>query len=168
MLPPDFVAIDPGKHACGVAVFIGGTLRGAYYPQTRGGPTRVGIWVGTGTAVLLALKEAGYPAGKLGLVCEVPKARESRTDAADDLLDLTGVLGVIAPHFNSILWDPRPEEWKGQVPKEVCHRRLEGYLTSAEKFCRDQTLNSVSKSLRHNALDAIALGVEYLKKNRFR
>jgi hypothetical protein len=168
-LPDDFVAVDPGKHACGVAVFIGGTLRGAYYPRTMGNWGRVEQWRQTANAVLLDLRTAGYQVRDLALVCEVPKARKERTDAADDLLDLTGVLGALVGSFRIVLWDPRPEEWKGQVPKEVTHRRLEKiYLTDAEKFCRDQTLRAVPPSLRHNALDAIALGVEYLRREGFR
>lgn len=163
----DFVAVDPGKHACGVAVFYDGKLYGAYYPMAPRMGSRVEQWVQTANAVYLQLKKSQAYTSDLGLVCEVPKARKERTDAADDLLDLTGVLGALAPRFRAVLWDPRPEEWKGQIPKDVTHKRLETRLSPAERFRLDATLKAVAPSVRHNALDAVALGVEYvLRKSR--
>jgi len=55
-----------------------------------------------------------------------------------------------------------PKEWKGQVPKDIFLKRIEGRLTEQESIILDS--KKFSQSKRHNVVDAIGLGLYYLKR----
>lgn len=50
-----------------------------------------------------------------------------------------------------------PHEWKGQMPKDVSHRRIEAKLTKQEK--RVLGMLPSAKTVRHNGLDAVGIGL---------
>ena len=50
-----------------------------------------------------------------------------------------------------------PDGWKGQMPKDVCHRRIDRRLTDEETRVKE-TLPK-AKTVRHNGLDAIGIGL---------
>lgn len=52
-----------------------------------------------------------------------------------------------------------PEQWKGQLPKEVTMERGLYALTVAEKELILRSLEGVAKSLHNNVWDAIAMGL---------
>jgi hypothetical protein len=59
---------------------------------------------------------------------------------------------------------PRPEyvepaEWKGQVGKDVCHARAWARLSERERSRVDAAVRGLSPGVRHNVLDAVALGL---------
>lgn len=50
-----------------------------------------------------------------------------------------------------------PRTWKGQVPKDVHHRRIVAKLTPTEAALVASRLTRVSESKQHNVLDAVGL-----------
>lgn len=50
-----------------------------------------------------------------------------------------------------------PSAWKGQVPKDVHHRRIVAKLSPAEASRVASRLERVAESKRHNVLDAVGL-----------
>lgn len=53
----------------------------------------------------------------------------------------------------------KPAEWKGQLPKDVCHARMWAALTPDEAEVVHASLKGVAPKKRHNVLDAIAFGL---------
>lgn len=101
------------------------------------------------------------------LVYEKPQIYENYGDSGvdtDDVVQLAyvnGALGALldAPETVGLF----PREWKGQVPKEVSHRRAKAALDDPELEVIDR-LERYTKHLRHNALDAVALGLYFCKR----
>ncbi len=52
-----------------------------------------------------------------------------------------------------------PAEWKGQVPKPVHHARIWAKLSPEEQDVVGRCLKGVPAGQRHNALDAVGLGL---------
>lgn len=92
------------------------------------------------------------------LVCEKPRAYPGQAAKGDpnDLIDLSQTVGACLASCNAS-FTVYPSDWKGQLPKEVHHARLQKHpLWSARAgLC----VGLVSAGLRHNVLDAIGIGV---------
>jgi hypothetical protein len=83
----------------------------------------------------------------------------------NDLLELSGVVGAITTMWpEAILVGVKPREWKGQVDPDVMLRRIEGKLWEKEKG----RVKECPKSLRHNVIDAIGLGMWWCAKKGLR
>lgn len=134
------LAIDPGN-VTGWAVFNG--------PQDQ------------------TLKGCGYgpPAALVGfrpdvLVIERPQVYDARHSKGDpnDLITLAITVGRLIERMDATtVLTPLPREWKKQLPKDICHKRALAVLSPDER----RLLVS-----DHNALDAVALGLWYLKRWR--
>jgi hypothetical protein len=140
------VAIDPGKHASGWAVFWDGKLWACGF--------------GNDADPILDVTE-----GIVDLVVlEVPRVYDRKRWKGDpnDLIDISvagGILvGALRPETVKLV---RPQDWKGQTPKGVQADRTLAKLTKAEA----ERLNGVaSKSKLHNVIDAIGIGLWELKR----
>lgn len=95
-----------------------------------------------------ASQVALVPRGDI-LVIERMVVRSSRMDAANDLTDITFLTGWLASLFPRYIMYT-PEQWKGQMKKEVVHTRLARLITLPE-------------GLDHNALDAVGIGLFHLR-----
>jgi hypothetical protein len=163
-----FASIDPGKHACGVAVWSGGNLIWASWVKNpfakTHGKERVERWRDMGKMVAVHLQKWGRYG--VGLILEIPQVYSGERDEdKNDLLDLAGVQGAIvgATGFD-VEWSPVPREWKGQLPKEISVKRVEAKLSSEEKA----RIEWPAKSYRHNVYDAIHLGIVFLEREGLR
>jgi hypothetical protein len=92
-----------------------------------------------------------------------PGQRGARADAvANDLIDLTAVscllAGSLHPREISFL---TPQEWKGNVPKEVMQRRIEKALSGPELALLEAACKGVG-ALAHNLWDAVGIGLKHL------
>lgn len=130
------VAVDPGVHASGLAVFTDGLLSAAYY---TGDPT-VLDWVPADAKVIV----------------ELPQVYRHGKGDPNDLVDLAFAAGRITRRFELVA-TTRPGQWKGQTPKAVHHARVRKALLPAEEdvLARAQ----VARAKAHNVLDAVALGL---------
>jgi hypothetical protein len=166
------LAIDPGLHGCGATFGIRGTIKRAAY--VRGNPdTKASIpdlWYEMAAAVLAWDQDNNFEHQKslsTELVIECPQVYKAshqrggkeKTDP-QDIVNLAGCVGAIVALLTGY-YSPRiylPREWKGQVPKEICHARAIKALTPDELVIVNA--GCTPKSLAHNVLDSVAM---YLK-----
>lgn len=101
------------------------------------------------------------------LVIEVPQVYPGGRGKGNpnDLIDLSCVAGGVMALAGGRVTYYLPAQWKGQVPKEICHARMFEALTDVEKtaikLCRPA-------GLMHNVYDAVALGLAHLRKKGLR
>lgn len=137
------VAVDPGVHECGAALFVDRELRQALLVPATDAPLRI------------------LQAGAVQCVCEKPQVYYGRGKGrAADLVDLSIAAGRMTALYPTqyVL----PAQWKGQVPKDVHHARVRKALDRQEIITLDLALAPVPEGKRHNVLDAVALGLRHL------
>jgi hypothetical protein len=104
------------------------------------------------------------PSAKDAIV-ELPRIypKERKVDP-NDLINLAAVAGA----FSCKAWQSAtfvtPRDWKGTVPKELCHKRAIKALGTGELSILNEALRETPESLAHNLLDAVAIGVYWSKK----
>lgn len=129
------LAVDPGKRT-GFALFESTTL-------VRCGTVK--------SSDLHMLPDADE------LVIEVPRSRR-RHPRPNDVLDLALLAGKIVGRYPKSALTVAPEKWKGQLPKDVCWKRVRACLWPDELQIVDAPLTP----LDHNARDAIGIGLWHL------
>jgi len=157
------LTVDPGVHACGVAYFTDGKLNAATYlcasnkaPLTISAPylaARISLWVG--------LAGRSRPSE---VVIELPQVYRRTLSKGDpnDLINLAVVCGAIAAQFPNVRF-VRPAEWGKQIPKAIKNTRALAMLSDEEK---SRIEYPKAKSLSHNVLDAVAIGLWALKRKK--
>lgn len=138
-----FYAIDPGVRHCGVAHFKSGTLIWAKLIKGVSDPCPL-CWVGMADSVLRECSDGTR-------VVEFPRAYVGAKAGGDydDLLNLAAVIGALRP--TRIV---RPDEWKGQMKKDLCNKRVVERLEGCE---RERIVGA--GALTHNVLDAVGVGL---------
>jgi hypothetical protein len=134
------LAIDPGVHRFGVALFEGLRLVRA-------------CWVG---------HEMLPPVfGIHDVVIEMPRiypGSGQRKGDLNDLLDLAASVGYVEGLYREARQSRIfPAQWKGQVPKKIMNARVLARLDAAERRC----IESVGAK-DHNTIDAIGIGLHHL------
>lgn len=152
------MAADPGLRGCGVAVFDDARLIWAGYARSAERTVRgPAAW----QAAALAVVEC-YPLGLDVLVVEYPQIY--RGMYAADLVEITGVVGAVVGQYEGRCQEVvgyLPRDWTMGVPKEVRHARLEKDLSEEEWAAIED-----AGALTHNVLDAVGIGLFYLKGKR--
>ncbi len=158
------LAIDPGIRGCGVAVFDGGWLVHADYVVN---PCR------EGNRAAEAASMASWVHGSLwgrfdvtALALEWPRVYATRIASGaspgdpNDLLGLAAVsAGIAALYAPAAATSYCPSEWKGQMPKDVCQKRINARLNSRE-LAFVMAVKPAGK--RHNTWDAVGIGLHHL------
>lgn len=157
--PAPLLACDPGfakSNATGCACFFDGKLvaAGAISPKADKLVDRL-------EEVVRWMGEISF-APHATLVIELPKIYPGPQQKGDpdDVVLLATLAGMIAgrvPHGELRL--PRPQEWKGNVPKDVMLKRIEGRLEPAEKAVLE-----AAKGKRDAILDACGIGMWALQR----
>lgn len=141
------VAIDPGKHASGVAVL---SLSGRF------------LWAGMATEK----SQIEYKVIAPSLVIEVPQvyARARSKGNPNDLIDVAFAAGCWSGMWpNAELEVVRPAAWKGNVPKAIHQARVLSAMGDATVPLHEFALR-VKAALRHNVFDAACLA--WWKRNK--
>lgn len=130
------LCVDPGKHRCGVARF-----------------TRWGVLV----SAWLALPDPVTPwdVGEVAIV-EVPQVYQRGKGDPGDLVAIAFAGGRVTALFHNVK-KVTPAQWKGQTPKAIHHARVRAALDPTEEKIVEAI--DCPASLRHNVLDAIAMGL---------
>jgi hypothetical protein len=133
--------VDPGKWALGISIWENGRFTFGDYFQ--------------GNRCEMALAVARHNPELV--VCEIPLVYPGRAAKGNDPNDLiqVAISAGAAMSACSRAVSVTPSEWKGQLPKEVHHARIDGELTLPMRMA----LRKVAPDKRHNLLDAIALGL---------
>jgi len=147
-------AIDPGATS-GYAqfaegkLFAAGTFSGEAFPE---------VW------------HRGYAQT---LVLEVPRIYPSGGKGdPNDIIQLAMRVGEIRGHYvrtaSARIVEVFPRTWKGNVPKEIHHARVLAQLGDQERAVLAPHARRVTKTnphgLDHNMLDAVGLGLWFLKR----
>jgi hypothetical protein len=139
--------IDPGKHRCGVALFVDSALEWA-------------DWVPSGDVPGLVVREAPDV-----VLMENPKDYARFAVAHKDLDSLRAVLASASKAAKKVgarVEKVSPSEWKGNVPKPVHHNRVMQALDARERALME-TFGAVGSTKYeaggHNTWDAVALGM---------
>lgn len=151
------VAIDPGFGGTGIAAF-----------DDAGQLLAVKLLVPPGTdhdfAARLRDAAAAVPNVKgADVIVEFPQTYDGRSAKGDtdDLLKLAALIGAYvtaAGLSTSRISFVLPPEWKGNVPKDIHHKRIRGDLTQKELAVLDRYGQTIPASLMHNVMDAVGLG----------
>jgi hypothetical protein len=111
----------------------------------------------------------GHPPyeGVLHLVIEVPQIYPGKGHVRpQDLVTLAFLAGRLAG-CSGVL-DTRycfPHEWKGTLPKEICHARVMKKLSTEEREVIGASEKIISAGLMHNVLDAVGIGLYAWRKS---
>lgn len=116
-----------------------------------------------GALVRCGVGDPPWTAHLLGAVIEKPQVYRAAKSKGDpnDLITLAIRVGryVEKLAMRGIACNlVTPVEWKGQVPKEIHHRRVLGVLSLNETEIVQSAYKGMPVSIRHNMLDAIGLG----------
>ncbi len=151
-------ALDPGMRACGTAVFVEGTLVAAGLVRNAVVKDRGQVcWRGMAEAVVGWFERWSLDV----FVTEYQQTYATRYQVGnqDDIIQLACTTGAIC---HAVAAKERveylPRQWKQQVPKDVMCARIESKLTAAEIA----TFEPMPKTLRHNAVDSVGIGLFYL------
>ena len=105
-------------------------------------------------------------ADQLVIVLEEPQVRRD-TPRPDDLIKLAMVVGAKmaqAARFKDVEFIRcKPRSWKGSVPKDIHNHRTLALLSPKESAIVSQVF---PEGLRHNAIDAVGLGLWALKRRK--
>lgn len=160
---PVLIAVDPGIHHLGVAVFVEGKLAHATLVLGQGGASNPLLEVCRPLRKLLT--DMGL-ISTLGVtsVLEVPQIyqtaqQKGRQSDIAKLLFTAGAVGMILGELGSLLCT-EPHPWKGNLPKEVTASRAKAKLSAEE-------LATIEWPEDHNVWDGIALGMWRLSRLEF-
>jgi len=166
------VSIDPGRNL-GFAVFVycgpfmleghphGWVLRDAGLVtntatdiNTQARETRAEVH----SKVLRLLRDSGFHPGQPPLsVCELMEWRpDDRRSNAQDLIRVATIGAAVAGMLSPEPAFVTPNEWKGQVPKEIMGSRI---LHSLQWDEANRAGKDIPTNLRHNVIDAVGIGL---------
>lgn len=162
------LSIDPSVRAAGIAIFDRNKL---VYTNVLRPSAVVQTMQGVSDVMDLAQeaweKTMGVSFSPETLVVELPQIYQQAQLKGDpnDLIPLAIMAGRLWERFkpkNMML--PLPKEWKGQRPKDVVTAATLSKLCKREIEIFNDDLIRVPNGLRHNAMDAIGLGLWSLKR----
>lgn len=157
-------AVDPGLRSCGLALFDGGELVGAELVVHRNGngPSQ---WRGMGEAVSDAIRELGgrrRPTDEL--VIEYMQTRRGRSDAHDDLIQLSQVSGVIYALGPRQIYHAPANTWTKGHTKEKNHPRIKRRLSNLEQATLEECLSCFPAGSWKEIIDAVGIGLWHLRR----
>ena len=168
------LAFDPGLCCSGLAVFKDGRLVDTLLASTPTGQRDAAGAVEMLQEIRRVLKPGEFAPGlePFWFIYERQQVyRKGRGENVnpDDLLQLAYVNGATAALVALDYYDPDPvgylpREWKGQVPKDKHHPRIMASLTDGEREKAEADLGRYTAHLRHNAIDAIGIGLRWLRR----
>ena len=148
------VAIDPGVRKGGIAIYVNGVL---VHACTVHGKTPQD-WVDQTIAEVLRLQVDGP--WSITWVIEKMVHRDQADQKFEDLerveasvYRLVDVIRSRSPLRGKVV-RLKPEKWKRQVPKPICHKRTRDILHAEEK--------ATIQDQGHDALDAVGMGLVYV------
>ena len=149
-------SLDPGKWKMGLAISTDGALAAAGAVRVEP-PWTVHRAV---MAVLDSVERAGF--APTTWTIEEPRVYRGRGEAAqkEDVKALQGVARRLKKELVPLGTTVRlyaPHAWKGNVPKDVHHRRIAKYLNRRETLLLQQDFRGEGGDARLDVWDAVAL-----------
>lgn len=153
------LAVDPGVRGCGASIWWPDKgLHVACYVANLPPTSSTNAYWSMADAALERLGHHKFSE----VAIEFPQTYRGRAAKGDanDLLQVAAVVGALCARFGrqSKITLYRPAEWKGQTPKSISASRTLSKLSEEEKA----RIRMPAKSLQHNVLDAIGIGLKHL------
>lgn len=151
----ELLALDPGVHACGFAYWREVDL-------ITCGVAHVDHDLGMVQGAQLLYSQIAHATRKQTfkhVAIERMRIYEkfSRRGDQNDLLDIAFVSGLLVDKLAigaTVVYRPTAHEWKGTLPKALLEERVRTVLPQV-----DSMVLEVPKGLRHNAFDAVGIGL---------
>jgi hypothetical protein len=142
----------------GVAVWKGKSLYRAFLARNTEKTARgLGAWLAMAHVINSKLPEATHD---VLIVSEIPQVYKG-SGVAEDLIELAGIVGACSGIFAGTEGCSYvPKEWKGQTPKAIHNKRVMAKLGTEETRAIEKT----PPALLHNVIDAIGIGLFYLRR----
>ena len=165
------ISIDPGYRYCGVAIFNKGVLEQADLVEARHHEVEGAQFANTAQAVweFLETKTGKDALKKADLAIEYPQQYTYSPAPREAVQRLVGTVGAILSKVQSEtgglsvrVSTYKPQEWKGQVPKDIMSGRILARLTEEEIG----QIPRMAKAKLHNVMDSIGVGLYHLKRLR--
>jgi hypothetical protein len=144
------IAIDPGVKISGWALFASdgrldscGVARSKSTDDARAAEQQAGQ-IPTAAVAVVELMH--------------PRGDDTRSRTAE-ILRVQWVGGFLAGRLGLVARAAPPHEWKGSVPKHIHHPRILARLDDGELRVMDSHLSGLSSKVKHNAIDAIGIGL---------
>lgn len=161
------ITFDPSVVCPGIAVFDGvGKLRYASLLQQDKRAqldTRLHdqqLWIEDKVSMVERWVASGILSGYKEAVTEFPIVRRQEAYKGNDMLLTAASAGLFLGVCKAQrVITVKPGAWKGQVPKEEMCRRILDILTEEERALFERCMIGKLKSLHHNAIDAIGIGL---------
>lgn len=146
------LSIDPGKRSIAWALWVHGWLKGCGYLSHKEAE-----WFSETKRMFFGLmSRLGTPdVAVVELPRIYPKDRSKRPNDCIDLSAITGLCGTYSKEKSVLV---HPQEWKGQLPKNVSRSRIMRVLNPAEKTIAEAFVDN------HNVMDAIGIGLWFHKR----
>jgi hypothetical protein len=171
MIKSPIVAVDPGIHGLGVSFFNDGELKAAKYIRGAVGKASPAHVKEVFDGFYLWASETAIPENAV-LVMEWPRiyvggaSGASRGANPNDLLWLSAVNGALMSDWSGVSQLVEPGRWKGNMPTEtVVLARVVGTPGCSGRLCSRELLifraayGSLPKSLAHNLIDGVGIGL---------
>ena len=150
------IGIDPGVSMSAYAIATDRVLTGCGLLKK----VKADLFVAQALKSQLDQLRINAPLKKLShAIIEYPmiydRQAQSRRVDPNDLVKVAFIAGGYAALFGtlgSVVWLPKPREWKGSVPKHIHNARLMKRFPEIEKL-----IIGFPPSYRHNVIDAIGL-----------
>jgi len=151
------LALDPGKHCVGWALWGDGKLVACGLVRTKEkvlGDIASDLYEKLSDTLFEADDHEGH-----AVIVEKPRLYpRNKYMQPNDLIDLAFVGGAIAMVMHGSVEVVEPVGWKGQTPKDINHRRVIERLDRDGLLALQAGLRGVPESLKHNVLDAVGIG----------
>ena len=151
------LAIDPGRRALGWAWFEERELFGLGLVRGKAGEGAVDLAQRTAATIYAEIGLAA-PTHVVYERMQVYSGQRQKGDQAD-LIELAEIGGGVAALLAATSTPVLPRTWKGQVPKDVLEARVRKRLSGRELDLAGKLLDAYPASLRHNAWDAVGIGL---------
>ena len=154
-------SVDPGTRFASLATFVDSELVGVLGMDVQSGTLAMRIRDMRAHPYLSAFPATAEDDQRV--VIELPRVYPGDVKGdPNDLIDLAAVGGAFIPLGINGATFFYPRQWKGQMPKDVCQRRIEKVLQPIELSACERTMRRYRKGMHHNLWDAIGIGLHAL------
>jgi len=156
------VTIDPGKHALGWALWIGGVLIACGLSRSNA-PGLAAMAADHALSITRGCQGVGIMRVDLVTV-EHMEAGNERVPPQDLIeVEAVGCLTAAAVTNGQVALLP-PSTWKGSLPKQVIHDRNRDVLSAGERLLVDRACAKAPRTNWKEILDAVGIGLFDLKR----
>ncbi len=160
----NLLALDPGRRKCGWAIFQNGTLFGCGVLRLKDAQQFDLSDTIEEFTVRLAKEMKGLQLCKVSVVERMRIYPGRSKGDLNHLLDIQAIGAALGAKLAVDVRLYHPQQWKGNVKKEVTANRLKGVLSEDELSVLQESIQDTPKQYHSDISDAVAIGVYHLRQ----